>query len=97
MVGSTATVTEINVKEARQSFRAVLERVAAGEEVVLLRHGRPVARLVPPEPAAERLPSMARLRGSVRIAGRPLSAEITAGDAAAVGAARHSDQLVLRF
>jgi prevent-host-death family protein len=87
-------VTEINVKEARQGFRAVLERVAAGEEVVLLRHGRPVARLVPPAPAAERLPSMARLRATVRIAGRPLSAEVTAGDRADAG---RSDQLELRF
>jgi prevent-host-death family protein len=90
-------VTEINVKEARQNLRAVLERVAAGEEVVLVRHGRPVARLVPPAPAAERLPSMASLRRSVRIAGRPLSAEITAGDRAAGGAAERSDQLELGF
>lgn len=70
----------INVKEARQNLRAVLERVAAGEEVVLLRHGRPVARLVPPEPAATGLPSMGRLRSSIRMTGRPLSDEVAAGD-----------------
>ena len=87
-------MTEINVKEARQNFRSVLERVAAGDEVVLLRHGRPVARLVPPEPAAERLPSMASLRAGIRVAGRPLSAEVTAG---APGPGGRSDQLALRF
>jgi prevent-host-death family protein len=87
-------VTEINVMEARQSFRAVLERVAAGEEVVLLRHGKPVARLVPPEPAAERLPSMIRLRASIRIAGRPLSAEITGAEVAR-GEGGRTDQLPL--
>lgn len=70
----------INVKEARQNLRAVLERVAAGEEVVLLRHGRPVARLVPPEPTAAGLPSMGRLRSSIRMTGRPLSDEVVAGD-----------------
>lgn len=69
-------MTEINVKEARANLRAVLERVAAGEEVVLLRHNRPIARLVPPEPAAARLPSLADLRDSVRLVGRPLSREI---------------------
>lgn len=71
----------INVKEARQNLRAVLDRVAAGEEVVLLRHGRPVARMVPPEPAAPGLPSMGRLRSSIRITGRPLSAEVAAAEA----------------
>jgi prevent-host-death family protein len=73
---------EINVKEARQNLRAVLERVSAGEEVVLLRHGRPVARLVPPEPSAGGLPSMGRLRSSIRITGRPLSGEVSAGTGA---------------
>lgn len=87
-------MTEINVKEARQSFRAVLERVAAGEEVTLLRHGRPVARLVPPEPAAERLPSMRSLRASIRLAGSPLSEEVTAGE---YTARTRTDQLALRF
>lgn len=71
----------INVKEARQNLRAVLDRVAAGEEVVLLRHGRPVARMVPPEPAAAGLPSMGRLRSSIRMTGRPLSAEVAAAEA----------------
>lgn len=77
-----ATSEGINVKEARQNLRAVLERVAAGEEVVLLRHGRPVARLVPPEPATPGLPSMGRLRSSIRMTGRPLSDEVASGEAA---------------
>lgn len=86
-------MAEINVKEARQNLRAVIDRVEAGEEVVLLRHGRPVARLTAPEPAAERLPSMARLRGSIHLAGRPLSVEV----AAPAGGAVSSDQLAIRF
>lgn len=71
-------MSEINVKEARANLRAVLERVAAGEEIVLLRHNTPIARLVPPEPAAARLPSLAGLRDSVRLAGAPLSHEVAA-------------------
>jgi prevent-host-death family protein len=33
--------------EAKTHLSALLERVAQGEEVVITKHGRPVARLVP--------------------------------------------------
>lgn len=33
--------------EAKTHFSALLERVAQGEEIVITRHGRPVARLMP--------------------------------------------------
>ena len=32
--------------EAKTHFSALLERVAAGEEVVITKHGKPVARLI---------------------------------------------------
>ncbi|MDQ3781506.1 MAG: type II toxin-antitoxin system Phd/YefM family antitoxin [Actinomycetota bacterium] len=37
----------VNVQEAKTHLSRLLERVAAGEEVVLARAGTPVARLVP--------------------------------------------------
>lgn len=39
--------------EAKTRLSALLERVARGEQVVITRHGRPVARLIP-EHVAER-------------------------------------------
>jgi prevent-host-death family protein len=42
--GSMATVTAF---EAKTRFGELLERVAKGEEVVITRHDKPVARLVP--------------------------------------------------
>ena len=33
--------------DAKTHLSALLERVAAGEEVVITKHGRPIARLVP--------------------------------------------------
>ena len=39
---------EVGTLEARNSLSALLELVAKGEEVTITRHGRPVARLVPP-------------------------------------------------
>lgn len=37
----------VNVQEAKTHLSRLLERVAAGEEIVLARAGTPVARLVP--------------------------------------------------
>lgn len=58
-------MTPINVHEAKTHLSRLLERVAAGEEIVIARSGRPIARLVPftPEP---RKPG--RLKGKIRIA-----------------------------
>ena len=39
--------TNIGAYEAKTHFSELLERVAAGEEVTITRHGSPVARLVP--------------------------------------------------
>lgn len=53
--------------EAKTHLSALLERVAQGEEIVITRHGRPIARLLPavrPTPhaaaAAERLLEIGR-------------------------------------
>ena len=38
---------QVNVYEAKTQLSKLLERVEAGEEIVIARHGKPVARLVP--------------------------------------------------
>lgn len=38
---------EVGAYEAKTRFSSLLARVASGEEVLITRHGRPVARLVP--------------------------------------------------
>lgn len=44
---------EVGTLEARNSLSALLERVAKGEEITITRHGKPVARLVPPARSEE--------------------------------------------
>ena len=39
---------EIGAFEAKNTLSALLDLVEAGEEVIITRHGKPVARLVPP-------------------------------------------------
>jgi prevent-host-death family protein len=60
-------MTEVNVHEAKTHLSRLLARVAAGEEVVIAKGGKPVARLVPFEQLAQdRIPG--RERGRIRIA-----------------------------
>ena len=57
----------VNVHEAKTQLSRLLERVAAGEEVIIGKAGRPVARLVPyAETARPRVPG--RWRDRVRVA-----------------------------
>ena len=40
-------MAHIGAFEAKTHFASLLERVAKGEEIVITRHGQPVARLMP--------------------------------------------------
>jgi len=66
-------VNEISVKDARDNFKDVLERVAAGEEVIIVRHGKPVAKLVLPVSERPRLPDLSAFRASIPVTGAPAS------------------------
>jgi prevent-host-death family protein len=58
-------MAEVNVHEAKTHFSKLLQRVAAGEEIIIARGGEPVARLVPIERPARRLFGMDRGRFDV--------------------------------
>ncbi|MGI9004520.1 MAG: type II toxin-antitoxin system Phd/YefM family antitoxin [Pseudonocardia sp.] len=42
-------MAQLSVSEARSTLPEVLDRVAAGEEITITRHGRPVAVLLRPD------------------------------------------------
>ncbi|MEA2688758.1 MAG: hypothetical protein QOJ39_2303 [Candidatus Eremiobacteraeota bacterium] len=50
----TLDMRTVNVHEAKTHLSTLLASVEAGEEVVIARSGRPVARLIPYESAGER-------------------------------------------
>jgi prevent-host-death family protein len=58
----------INVYEAKTHLSRLLDRVEAGEEIVIARAGKPVARLVPLPVAAE---APARVPGRLKHLGCP--------------------------
>lgn len=49
-----SVMTQITVHEAKTHFSSILRRAVAGEEIVIARGGKPVARLVPVEPSLPR-------------------------------------------
>lgn len=57
----------VNMHEAKTHLSRLVERVEHGEEVIIGRNGRPVARLVPFEAARHRR-RPGRLRGRITIA-----------------------------
>jgi prevent-host-death family protein len=59
--------TVVNIHEAKTHFSKLLTRVGMGEEVVIARAGKPVARLIPfTEEPATRVPGSAK--GQITIA-----------------------------
>ena len=48
-------MAEVNVHEAKTHLSRLLLRVAGGEEIIIARAGKPVARLVPIEPKTQRV------------------------------------------
>jgi prevent-host-death family protein len=60
-------MAEVNIHEAKTHLSRLLRRVTAGEEIVIARAGKPVARLVPvEEPPRPR--ELGRDRGKIWIA-----------------------------
>ena len=58
----------VGIKQARQELPALVDRAEAGEEVVITRQGKPVARLVAAPRARKPLPSLDAFRRGI---GRP--------------------------
>ena len=68
-------MAEVSVKDARENFRAYLDRAEAGEEIIILRRGKEVARIVPPRREPTIFPDLTEHRKSIRLQGeRPLEA-----------------------
>jgi len=53
-------MVQVNIHEAKTQLSKLLARVRAGEEIVIAKAGKPVARLVPLASARDRVPGSAR-------------------------------------
>ena len=60
---------QVSARDANQRFSKLLAEVAGGREIVITRHGKPVARLVPvsaQQESAERAAAIKRLRARMK-------------------------------
>ena len=65
------------VREARQNLSALLDEVRKGREIVITERGRPVAKLVPADPARGKgVPDLSAFRRKMPVLDPPLSATV---------------------
>jgi prevent-host-death family protein len=70
----------LNLYEAKTRLSSLVELAAKGDEFVIAKNGRPMAKLVPYKPVSRRKPGKAR--GKIRISAdfnAPLPADVIAG------------------
>ncbi|MBW1961579.1 MAG: type II toxin-antitoxin system prevent-host-death family antitoxin [Deltaproteobacteria bacterium] len=68
---------EVNVKEARSKLSELLNKVEKGQEIIITRRGKKVARLVSTRTRTT-LPSLKGFRKTLSVIGKPMSEEIIA-------------------
>jgi prevent-host-death family protein len=68
---------EVGAFEAKNKLSALLDRVEKGEEIVITRHGRPIAKLIPANGGVDRAEAQAALQ---RMRDRAIEAGIGAFD-----------------
>ncbi len=52
---------QINIYEAKTTFSKLVKKAIAGEEIIIARSGKPVAKLVPfQKPCRDRVPGLAK-------------------------------------
>ena len=73
------SIQTVSIREARQRLRYLLDQVQRGDEIIVLRRGVEVGRLVRPERTKAPLPDLSGLRASVKLRGRALSEDLTEG------------------
>ena len=61
----------VGIKQARQELPDLIDRAEAGEEIIITRQGKPVAKLVAAPKALKPLPSLAEFRRDLGRGGTP--------------------------
>lgn len=71
-------MTQITIEEATQNLYKLLEQVAKGEQFILMKEGKEIARLLPPQQVKKVFPSLNDFRESIVLKGSSMSTTILA-------------------
>ncbi|MGD9162787.1 MAG: type II toxin-antitoxin system prevent-host-death family antitoxin [Desulfobacteraceae bacterium] len=66
---------EINVREARSNLSSLLDKVEAGEEIIIKRRGKSVAKIISHHNESK-LPTLKKFRSSIIIRGKSMSKSV---------------------
>ena len=58
----TDMISSVTLYEAKTHMSSLVDRAAAGEEIIISKHGRPLAKLVPLRDVARRRPGRAKAK-----------------------------------
>jgi len=64
---------DIGTKELRSRLSEILDRVARGERIRIVRRGKPAAELRPVDASTRGLPDLAEFRARIKVKGKPTS------------------------
>ena len=64
---------EVSAKETRKNFSSLLDKTEKGEEIVIMRRGKRIARLVPLKSTRKHLPDLSQFRASISVKNKGLS------------------------
>jgi prevent-host-death family protein len=62
---------QVGIRQARQELPDLIDRAQAGEEIVITRQGKAVAKLIPAPRTSKALPTLSAFRGRMGPVGTP--------------------------
>src|SRR5436190_13465182 len=65
MYGYTSSAMDLSIAEAKNRLPELIRAVEGGEEVIITRHGKPVAQIAPP-PAERRTPRLGVMKDRIK-------------------------------
>lgn len=67
---------KVQVNEVREKLARYLSEAEQGEEIIITKHSKPIARLLPVESKKSEFPDLSEFREKINIKGKPMSKEV---------------------
>lgn len=68
---------KVQVNEVREKLAKYLSEAEQGEEIIITKHSKPIARLMPVESKKSEFPDLSEFREKMTVKGKPMSETVT--------------------